>query len=83
MAKNRIQSILAIGITVFVLTYMLFVTFMEVPKNNQSYVQFAIGWLSGVGTMVFGYYFGNSKKPDEVAKESILIQKTEASNENT
>jgi hypothetical protein len=55
------QSILALGGTVFVLTFFLVISLVHLPERNETYINYAMGWLSGIGTMIFGYYFGSSK----------------------
>lgn len=65
LRRQSMQSILALGGTVFILTFFFVITLFKVPVENETYINYAMGWLSGVGTMIFGYYFGSSKSKTE------------------
>lgn len=71
MKRQSMQSILALGGIVFVLTYFIVISVMKVPTENENYVNYSMGWLSGIGTMIFGYYFGSSKKQNDDQKTDI------------
>ena len=63
--KQKVQSLLALGVVAFVLTFMLLLMFHQVPDHNRDFVNLGLGWLMGAGTSVLGYYFGNSKKEQD------------------
>lgn len=70
--RQSMQSILALGATIFVLTYFIVISVAKIPEKNQPYVNYTMGFLSGILTTVYSYYFGSTKnKPAEENKEEI------------
>jgi hypothetical protein len=44
---------------------------VNIPEKNQAYVNYTMGFLSGVLTTIYTYYFGSSKKQNDDHKTDI------------
>ena len=60
---------MAMGIVVFSLTYLLVVSFLEIPTGSKEIVILVIGYIMGLTSTVVAYYFGSNKKVDENTPE--------------
>lgn len=61
--KWNIQSLLAVGATVFVFGILIMLLFIEIPEENKDLVNTTFATIVG-GSIVlaFSYYFGDSDK---------------------
>lgn len=67
--KQSIRAYMAMGIVVFSLTYLLVVSFLEIPTGSKEIVILVIGYIMGLTSTVVAYYFGSNKKVDENTPE--------------
>jgi Kef-type K+ transport system membrane component KefB len=63
--KQSIRAYMAMGIVVFSLTYLLVVSFLDIPTGSKEIVILVIGYIMGLTSTVVAYYFGSNKKVDE------------------
>lgn len=64
MKERQDNALIWIAAALIVLTFLYFfsVTFMTVPKDNLQISSLILGYISGIVSMIAGYYWGNSKK---------------------
>jgi hypothetical protein len=68
--KQNIRAYLAMGVVVFGLSYMLFVSYHPVPVSNREITILCLGYIIGLVSSVIAYYFGANKKVDEDQKQN-------------
>ena len=64
----------SVGLLCLVL-FVIAVLFFDIPPNNKTEFNLLLGWVGGVITSIFAYYFGSSKgskdKHDAMAKKGV------------
>lgn len=73
---------IAASLIVFTFLYFFSVTFMTVPKDNLQISSLILGYISGIVSMITGYYWGNSKKTvpsigSKAVQETIATEEVE------
>jgi len=64
--KNMLRFVLAVLWTVFACTYIMGITFWEIPENNLRIVDTIVGFLLGtICATIIGFYFGSSHGSSE------------------
>lgn len=66
LKKQSTRAYMAMGIVVFALTYMLFITFIQVPEKNHDLAVQSLSYVQSALFVVLGYYFGSKKIDEEV-----------------
>ena len=56
--KDRLTSILALSSLIFCCAYVIGITFIEINKEQHQYIMVIFGWLGGIISSIFSYYFG-------------------------
>jgi uncharacterized BrkB/YihY/UPF0761 family membrane protein len=66
--KFSYRGVLAVLITVGCFTFLFALLYVPIPRQNESAVNVAQGFVLSVLAMVAGYYFGSSKDKSDVDK---------------
>lgn len=64
ITKN-LTSLLALGTLFFAFSLTGVISFVDIPKEQEQIVIYALGFVSNAATLVLGYYFGASQQKDK------------------